>query len=78
MNQSNITATRHMLHFEDLSPENFERMVFWLVKRSGEFSEAQHFGGAGDKGRDVLAYIHTGKGREKWYIQCKKYNKKYN
>jgi len=67
-------ATGHQHHFEDLSPDNFERLVYWLVKRSGEFDAVQWYGGARDKGRDVVAYRHTpAREREKWYIQCKRY-----
>jgi formylglycine-generating enzyme required for sulfatase activity len=65
-------TTRHQHHFEDVSPDDFERLVYWLVKRSGEFDAVQWYGGARDKGRDVVAYRHTA-GREKWYIQCKRY-----
>ena len=68
-----MPATRHQYHFEDLSPNDFERLVHWLVKRSDEFDEVQWYGGARDKGRDVVAYKHTATGREKWYIQCKRY-----
>ena len=68
-------ATHHPHHFEDLSPDQFERLIYFLVKRSGEFDEVQSYGGAHDKGRDVVAYKHTPAGREKWYIQCKCYEK---
>jgi hypothetical protein len=47
-------------------------LVYWLVKRSGEFDEVQWYGGARDKGRDVIAHRHTDP-RETWYIQCKRY-----
>jgi tetratricopeptide (TPR) repeat protein len=70
---SATTATRHPHHFEDLSPDDLERLVYWLVRRSGEFDEVQWYGGARDKGRDVVAYKHAEAGREKWYIQCKRY-----
>jgi hypothetical protein len=43
---SATTATRHPHHFEDLSPGDFERLVYWLVRRSGEFDEVQWYGGA--------------------------------
>jgi len=67
-------ATRHQHHFGDLSPDDFERFVYWLVKRCGEFDEVQWYGGARDKGRDVVAYRHApATEREKWYIQCKRY-----
>ena len=68
-----MPATRHQHHFEDISPDDFERLVYWLVKRSGEFDEVQWYGGARDRGRDVVVYKHTATGREKWYIQCKRY-----
>jgi len=68
-----MQATKHQHHFEDLSPDDFERLVYWLVRRSGEFDEVQWYGGARDKGRDVVAYRHTEAKREKWYIQCKRY-----
>jgi len=67
--------THHQHHFDDLSPEDFERLVYWLARRSGEFDEAQWYGGARDKGRDVVAYKHTPARRETWYIQCKRYEK---
>jgi hypothetical protein len=70
-----MPATKHQHHFEDLSPDDFECLVYWLVKRSGEFDEAQQYGGGSDKCRDVVAYKHTATGREKWYIQCKRYDK---
>ena len=73
---ASTSATQHQHHFEDLSPDDFERLVYWLVKRSpGEFDEVQWYGGARDKGRDVVAYKHAAAGREKWYIQCKRYAK---
>jgi hypothetical protein len=68
-----MQATRHQHHFEDLSPATFERLVYWLVKESGDFDEVQWCGGTRDKGRDVVAYKHTPFAREKWYIQCKRY-----
>jgi hypothetical protein len=33
----------------------------------------QWYGGARDKGRDVVAYKHAATKRDKWYIQCKRY-----
>ena len=68
-------ATRHRHHFEDLSPNDFERLIYWLAERSGEFDEVQWYGGARDKGRDVVAYKHRAGQREKWYIQCKRYDR---
>ncbi len=68
-----MPATQHQHHFDDLSPDDFERLIYWLVERSGEFDHVQWYGGARDKGRDVVAYRHTASGREKWYIQAKRY-----
>lgn len=73
---STAPATQHQHHFDDLSSDDFERLVYWLVERSGEFDAVQWYGGARDKGRDVVAYKHAAagiRGREKWYIQCKRY-----
>jgi RHS repeat-associated protein len=70
-----MPATQHQYHFEDLSPDDFERLVYWLVERSGEFDQVQWYGGARDKGRDVVAYKHAATGREKWYVQCKRYGR---
>jgi hypothetical protein len=69
-----MPATQHQHHFEDLSPDDFERLIYWLVKRSGEFDEVQWYGGARDKGRDVVAHKHVPAEREKLYIQCKRYD----
>jgi Restriction endonuclease len=68
-----MPATQHQHHFDDLSPDDFERVIYWLVKRSGEFDQVQYYGGARDKGRDVVAYRHTPAGRAKWYFQAKRY-----
>ena len=69
-----MPTTRHQHHFEDLSPADFERLVYWLVRRSGDFAQVQWYGGARDKGRDVVAYKRAPKAKaEKWYIQCKRY-----
>jgi hypothetical protein len=70
-----VTSTRHLLQFSALSPEDFERLVYWLVRRSGEYDEVQWYGGEGGKGRDVVAYKRTSAGREKWYIMCKRYER---
>jgi len=66
-------ATLHQYHLEDLSPDDFERLVYTLVERSGEFQHVEWYGGSGDKGRDVVAYRRGPDGRETWYIQCKRY-----
>jgi tetratricopeptide (TPR) repeat protein len=70
---TSTSATHHTHHFDDLSPDDFERLVYWLLKRGAEFDEVQWYGGARDKGRDVVAHKHTPAGRETWYVQCKRY-----
>jgi hypothetical protein len=59
-------------HFEDLSPDDFESLVYWLAARSGDLHQVQWYGGARDRGRDVVAYRDTPAGREAWYIQAKR------
>jgi tetratricopeptide (TPR) repeat protein len=73
MRNASTPATHHPHHFDDLSPDDFERLVYWLLKRGAEFDEVQWYGGARDKGRDVVAHKHTPAGRETWYVQCKRY-----
>ena len=31
---------------QDLSPDDFERLVYWLALRSGDFDQVQCYGGA--------------------------------
>jgi hypothetical protein len=59
-----VPATQHQHHFEDLSPDDLERLIYWLVQRPGGYDEVQSYGGARDKGRDVVAYRHTCPGRK--------------
>jgi hypothetical protein len=73
MRNTSTPVTHHTHHFDDLSPDAFERLVYWLLKRGGDFDEVQWYGGARDKGRDVVAHKHTPAGRETWYVQCKRY-----
>jgi HJR/Mrr/RecB family endonuclease len=63
----------HLHHFNDLSPDDFEWLVCWLLKRGTGFDEVQWYGGARDKGRDVVAHKHTPAGRGTWYVQCERY-----
>ncbi len=73
---SEITATRHVLPFANLSDKQFESLCFWIVSKSGEFDSVQHYGMSGDRQRDVVGYKHsTGGQREFWYFQCKRYKK---
>lgn len=49
-----VTKMTHSLPFERLSPTDFERLCFWLVRREG-FEDAQYIGAKGnDQGRDII------------------------
>jgi len=73
---TDITSTRHILPFGNLSNEDFERLCYWIVAKSSEFDSVEHYGMTGDKKRDVIGYKHSTMGkREQWYFQCKKYKK---
>lgn len=65
-----LTATHHPLNFNALSYDNFEGLCFWLVEDLGEYKLVEHYGGSGDKNRDVIAYTHDD---ELDYFQCKRY-----
>ncbi len=63
-----ITGTAHVLPFDKLSPDDFERMCVWLVQREG-FEAVEHLGAAGsEQGRDITAR-RDGK---LWAFQCKR------
>lgn len=76
MKKVDVTSTRHILPFGNLSDVDFERLCFWILEKSPDFDSVEHYGTTGDKKRDVIGYKHstTGK-REQWYFQCKKYKK---
>lgn len=65
-----LTATRHTLNFNALSFDKFEDLCFWLVEDSGEYKLVEHYGGAGDKNRDIIGYTFDD---ELDYFQCKRY-----
>ena len=68
-----LPATTHVLSFDRLSPQDFERLCLWLVEDEG-YVRGQHLGLAGsEQGRDVIAYKPTAHGEELWYFQCKRY-----
>lgn len=63
-----VTASSHLLPFDRLSAETFERLCLWLVEREG-FTGVQYLGEAGsDQGRDLVAY----RGRRRYAFQCKR------
>ncbi|MCS6843904.1 MAG: restriction endonuclease [Caldilineales bacterium] len=66
-----ITATTHVLPFDRLSWEDFERLGMALLLREG-FSGLQHYGAAGgERGRDIVAQRNG----NLWYVQCKRVKK---
>ena len=66
-----LTATHHTLNFNSLSFDKFEELCFWLVDETGEYELVEHFGGGGDKNRDVVGYTPD---HELDYFQCKRYD----
>lgn len=66
------TSTQHELDFNDLSSDDFERLVHYLIDESTEFSDVERYGGGGDRGRDIIAFKQLGTSRKKWYFQCKR------
>lgn len=76
MKKTDVTSTRHILPFGNLSDDDFERLCYWVVEKSSEFDSVEHYGMTGDKRRDVIGYKHSTAGkREQWYFQCKRYKK---
>ena len=61
------TGSYHVLPFQLLSPDAFERMCLWLIEREG-FERIEHVGDAGaDGGCDLRAW----KDDQLWIVQCK-------
>lgn len=65
-----ITATKHILPFHRLSADDFVRLSFWILQRSGQYQKVEYYEGMGDKQRDIVAYVSNS---EKHYYQCKRY-----
>jgi NACHT domain/Restriction endonuclease len=66
------TSTRHLLPFDRLDPEVFERLCLWLVCSEG-YRRPQHYGLAGsDGGHDVIAFRGVDGAEELWSFQCKR------
>ena len=64
-------ATTHVLPFESLEPQSFERLCLWLVVAEG-YIEVAHYGLRGsDSGRDILAVRRSPETKELFYFQCK-------
>ena len=61
------TRTGQTRAFDRLSPDQFERLTFRLVRREG-YERAELIAGSGDKGRDVVAW----KDGRRFAFQCKR------
>jgi hypothetical protein len=68
-----LFPSQHQYQFEDLAPDDFERLIYQLIERCGEFDTVEWYGGTRARGRDVIAYRQTDAGRQKWYFQCQPY-----
>ncbi|MDX1998381.1 MAG: restriction endonuclease [Thermoanaerobaculia bacterium] len=65
------TRTEHLLPFEKLSPDDFERLTLALVIAEG-FEQPQHLGATGgDQGRDIEAW----RAGRRFVFQCKRVKK---
>jgi hypothetical protein len=63
-----ITRTTHVLPFERLSWQDFERLCLALLLRE-DFTNLEHLGAVGaEGGRDIIG----NRGAELWYVQCKR------
>lgn len=63
-----LTGNHHRLNFDALSPQKFEELCLWLVRREG-YERAEYLGEAGgEQGRDVLAF----KDGRRVVFQCKR------
>ena len=61
-------STQQVLPFGRLSPQDFERLCLWLVRREG-FARVEYLGEAGsEQGRDVVAW----RGGRRHVFQCKR------
>ena len=62
------TSSKHVLHFADLSPRDFERLCLWLLRKE-DYADVDHVGAAGsDEGCDLSAT----KDGDHWVCQCKR------
>jgi hypothetical protein len=66
-----VTRGTHVLPFASLSPVDFERLCFGLVRREG-YERAEHLGATGrDDGCDIVAFRND----RRIVFQCKRYEK---
>jgi Restriction endonuclease len=63
-----VTSTQHVLPFDRLSSEEFERLCLQLLSIEG-FDDLEHLGPAGnEQGRDIVAHRNG----MRWAFQCKR------
>lgn len=71
MRRPPLTGTKHVLPFDRLSREDFERLCLWLVEAEG-YSPAKHYGlGGSDAGRDIVASRRENRSAPPWFFQAK-------
>jgi len=69
-----ILKTNNLVDFLNLSPTDFERIVYWIVEEGGKFDNVEHIGGTGDEAKDVIGYKDKGDGNHSLtYFNCKRY-----
>lgn len=76
MKKPEITSSRHILPFGELSPNQFQRLCYWVVDYLPDLENVEHYGMTGDKNRDIIGYKKGNGGKPaRWYFQCKKYKR---
>lgn len=70
-----VKFDRLILQMDDTELEQFCRQ--WVERKSGDYVEVKRFGGAGDKGRDVVGFSSPSRHAGAWdNYQCKQYRDK--
>jgi hypothetical protein len=70
-----VKLDRLILQMDDAELEQFCRQ--WVERKAGDYVEVKRFGGAGDKGRDVVGFCSPARHAGGWdNYQCKQYRDK--
>lgn len=70
-----VKLDRLILQMDDVELEQFCRQ--WVERKSDDYIEVKRFGGAGDKGRDVVGFCSPERHAGNWdNYQCKQYRDK--
>jgi len=70
-----VKLDRLILQMDDTELEQFCRQ--WVERKQGDYVEVKRFGGAGDKGRDVVGFCSAARHAGDWdNYQCKQYRDK--